>query len=145
DKAPIKSLYDCWYASFQSGQDRSFSARTQEQNRAHFEEMFYKEDYDTRASVALKKNEHVVGFALVKKTHGENNGHIWELGVHPDFKRRGYAKLMLAVVRDRLLQEDMKTISLNYDTSNEPAMNLYRSYNFEEGWTQIGYTWKLEV
>ncbi|MHA2020823.1 MAG: GNAT family N-acetyltransferase [Candidatus Thorarchaeota archaeon] len=142
-ETPIESLYDCWYASFQSGQDRSFFTRTQEQNRAHFEEMFDREDYDTRASVALKKSKHVVGFALVKQTHGENNAHIWELGVHPDFKRRGYAKLMLAVVRDRLLQEGMKTVSLNYDTSNEPAMKLYRSYNFKERWTQIGYTWIL--
>ncbi|MHA2003777.1 MAG: GNAT family N-acetyltransferase [Candidatus Thorarchaeota archaeon] len=142
-ETPRESLYDCWYASFQSGQDRSFFARTQEQNRAHFEEMFDKEDNDTRASIALMMSEQIIGFALVKKTHGENNGHIWELGVHPDFKRRGYARLMLGVVRDRLLQEDMKTVSLNYDTSNEPAMKLYRSYNFEAGWTQIGYTWIL--
>ncbi|MFW9803127.1 MAG: GNAT family N-acetyltransferase, partial [Candidatus Thorarchaeota archaeon] len=86
----------------------------------------------------------VVGFALVKQTHGENNGHIWELGVHPDFKRRGYAKVMLTAVRDRLLQEGRETMSLNCDTSNEPAMRLYHSYNFEEIWTQIGYTWVPE-
>ncbi|MHA2141912.1 MAG: GNAT family N-acetyltransferase [Candidatus Thorarchaeota archaeon] len=141
----VESLYNCWYASFQSGQDRSFFTRSQEQNRAHFEEMFDTDDYDTRASIALMNNEQVVGFALVKQTHGENNGHIWELGVHPDFKRRGYAKFMLAVVRDRLLQEDIETISLNYDTSNEPAMKLYRNYNFKEEWTQIGYTWIIET
>ena len=144
EEAPMDKLYDCWYASFESGQDRSFFTRTQEQNRTHFEEMFDMDDYDTRASIALMDNQQVVGFALVKQTHGERNGHIWELGVHPDFKRKGYAKLMLAVVRARLLQDEMRTISLNYDTSNEPAMRLYRSYNFEEIWTQMGYTWILE-
>jgi ribosomal-protein-alanine N-acetyltransferase len=106
--------------------------------------MFDKEEFDIQASVALKNGEQVIGFVLIQHTHGANNGHIWELGVHPDFKRRGYAKLMLAAVRDRLLQEDMKTVSLNFDTSNEPAMRLYQSYNFEEAWTQIGYAWMLE-
>ena len=144
-EALIESLYDCWYESFQSGQDRSFFARSQEQNREHFEQMFARDEYDTRASIALMSSEQVVGFALVKQTHGPNNGHIWELGVHPDFRRKGYARLMLAVVRDRLLAEEMKTISLNYDISNEPAMRLYRSYNFEEEWTQIGYTWIVEA
>jgi ribosomal protein S18 acetylase RimI-like enzyme len=144
DEAPMESLYDCWYTSFESGQDRIFFTRTKEQIRTHFEEMFDTDDYDNRASIALIHNEQVVGFAFVKQTHGENNGHLWELGVHPELKRKGYAKLMLATVRDRLLQEEMRTISLNYDTSNEPAMRLYRSYNFEEIWTQIGYTWVLE-
>ncbi|MFX1270856.1 MAG: GNAT family N-acetyltransferase [Promethearchaeota archaeon] len=115
---PMKNLYACWYASFQSGQDRSFFTRTEEQNRTHFEEMFDMDDYDNRASIALMNSEQVVGFALVKQTHGENNGHIWELGVHPDFKRRGYAKLMLTAVKDRLLEEGKETISLNCDTSN---------------------------
>ncbi len=144
-KAPMKGLYDCWYASFQSGQDRSFFARSQEQNRAHFDESFDKEEYDTQASVALKSGKLVVGFALIKHTHGEKNGHLWELGVHPDFKRRGYAKLMLADVKEKLLQKGMITLSLNYDRSNEPAVNLYRSLNFKEEWTQVGYTWMLEA
>jgi ribosomal protein S18 acetylase RimI-like enzyme len=144
-EAPIESLYDCWYESFQTGQDRSFFARSREQNREHFEQMFDRDEYDTQASIALMSSGQVVGFALVKQTHGPNNGHIWELGVHPDFKRKGYARLMLAVMRDRLLAEEMKTISLNYDISNKPAMMLYRSYNFEEKWTQIGYTWIVEA
>ncbi|MFW9967974.1 MAG: GNAT family N-acetyltransferase [Candidatus Thorarchaeota archaeon] len=143
-EAQIENLYDCWYESFRTGQDRSFFNRPREQNRAHFDEMFDKEEYDNLASIALRKGERIVGFALVKHTHGEKNGHLWELGVHPDFKRRGFAKMMLGAVRRRLLQEEMKTLSLNCDRSNDPAFKLYQSYNFSEEWTQVGYTWMPE-
>ncbi|UCE10960.1 MAG: GNAT family N-acetyltransferase [Candidatus Thorarchaeota archaeon] len=138
----VELLYECWYQAFLSGRDRSFLERPMEMQREYFDQTFERNDsFESSASLALSMDERVIGFALVRRTHGDNNGHLWEFGIHPEFRRRGLARFLMSAVRDRLEDQGFKTMSMNVDISNEPAYRFYKILGFEEAWGRVCHAW----
>ncbi|MHA1959569.1 MAG: GNAT family N-acetyltransferase [Candidatus Thorarchaeota archaeon] len=144
--ADVDSLYECWYQAFLKGRDRSFLERPEEMQKEYFEQSFERnESFEADASLVLMDEERVIGFALVRRTHGEDNGHLWEFGIHPEFRRRGLGRLLLHAVRAKLEGHGLKTMSLNVDLDNEPAYSLYLSLGFKEEWGRVCHAWNRDA
>ncbi len=138
-----EALFTCWYDAFQHGKDRSYLSRGPEERKSFFEEAFdFTENLIELASVALVHSSAVVGFSLVRPTHGEKNGHLWQMGVHPEYWRRGLAKYLLAEANERLRELRFTTMSLNVDIGNIPAYNLYKASGLHEDWCLVSYAWQ---
>ena len=70
-----------------------------------------------------------IAFSLI-----EDEMEILNLAVHPDFRRRGLAELLLADSFRVCDERQIKKSFLDVKESNEPALSLYRKF----GYKQIG-------
>ncbi len=142
-EANRESLYECWYEAFRSGEDRSFLTLGEQERKAFFEEAFdFTDDLIEAASCALYRGAKMIGFALVRPTHGAKNGHLWQMGVLPECRGTGLAKYLLTDVCARLEEADFETLSLNVDLANRPAYELYRASGLQDDWCLVSYEWR---
>jgi ribosomal protein S18 acetylase RimI-like enzyme len=58
---------------------------------------------------------------------------IYGLGIHPDERRKGYARILLDLVAKEALASGAEELFLEVDSENPPALRLYRSYGFADG------------
>jgi ribosomal-protein-alanine N-acetyltransferase len=94
------------------------------------ETSFYNELKNPRSIVkAARKEGRIVGYACVSRTLDE--GHILDLAVHPGFRRRGVAKMLVSRAIEELGKEGCRFIFLEVRVSNEPAARLYGKLGFE--------------
>ena len=73
-------------------------------------------------------DELVVGFIVGDRRTSRQTGWIATVGVHPDFRRRGIAKILMAKAEDAIALPRMR---LTLRASNRAALALYQ---------QLGYT-----
>lgn len=59
------------------------------------------------------------------------SGHITQLCVHPAWRRRGMARLMLAVAAAHFVRQGVSEISLTVTEANADAIDLYQSEGYE--------------
>ena len=57
--------------------------------------------------------------------------HISKIATHPDFQRKGYAHLLMEDLRRFCLKQGIDTVTLEVRTTNVPALNFYKTWNFE--------------
>ena len=58
------------------------------------------------------------------------SGHITQICVHPRYRRRGLAQMLLSVAAQRFLHQGVSEISLTVTESNSQAIELYRSEGY---------------
>lgn len=58
-------------------------------------------------------------------------GYMNNLAVLPDFRRRGFARMLLTALCDCLQKEDAAFLTLEVRKSNAPAVSLYQSAGFQ--------------
>lgn len=80
-------------------------------------------------SCATNKENRIVGYLGLWKIIDE--AHITNLAVHPDFRRKGVAKLLLFDALEQCYKEKIKYLTLEVRVSNEGAINLYESFGFK--------------
>ena len=80
-------------------------------------------------SCATNKENRIVGYLGLWKIIDE--AHITNLAVHPDFRRKGVAKLLLFYLFYQCYKEKIKYLTLEVRVSNEGAINLYESFGFK--------------
>jgi ribosomal-protein-alanine N-acetyltransferase len=75
----------------------------------------------------------VVGYVVadVVPNHGRAFGHVKDLAVHPDRRGEGYGRRLLAHALTRLAEHDATSVKLEVREGNDPAMNLYRDFEFQ--------------
>lgn len=59
-------------------------------------------------------------------------GGIYGLGVHPEYRGKGYGREILILAIEKLKQQKSADIMLQVVTKNKNALNLYKSCGFEE-------------
>ena len=143
--ADENDLYFCFYDSFSESGDRNFLSETDEERKEYFKEHFDKEDeMIDEASIVIFEETKLIGFTLVKPTHGEGNGHLWIMGVIPEHRGRQLGSKLLNHAIVTLKKQGYKTMSLVVDSANEAALKLYEKYNFVKGWKRVTHAWKKE-
>jgi ribosomal protein S18 acetylase RimI-like enzyme len=136
-------LYRCYYKTFSTGKDRFFFDQTDAERRAFFTQTFDRsEPLNKETSLILTKDQQIIGFSLVRPTHGEGNCHLWMFGVHPNYRRRGLGKSLLQLIMKKSAQRGFRTMSLACELNNIPAYKLYRGQGFKKQFSKIDYSWK---
>lgn len=83
------------------------------------------------------------GYVLMRKT-GETTGHLYRIGVRPNYQGRGFGSKLMALAIDRFGEMGINTITLYVEQQNEAAVHLYRKHGFKKAGTawQFIAPWK---
>ncbi len=104
----------------------SLSLKLSQYNRLHI--------LHNESSIILVEGTKIIGFTLVKPTHGEGNGDLWIMGVFPEYTGLQLGSKLLNHAIVALKKQGYKTMSLVVDSANEAALKLYEKYIFIKGW-----------
>jgi len=130
------------YDTFASGADRVFEDKTSSQKKTIFNYWFNRDRPFHRSTTLVMKDGEVVGFNVVRIDN--DNVNIGPVGVIPKYQRQGIMKSILYESFKRLQEDDIKIAKLDANRSNDPAINLYTQFGFEEQYTQEIFVWRFE-
>jgi len=71
-----------------------------------------------------------VALVLASRVSPES-GHITQLCVHPEFRRRGLARMLLTLVASCFLRQGVTEISLTVTEANADAIDLYHAEGYD--------------
>lgn len=77
----------------------------------------------------LEYQGRIVGYLGMWKILDE--GHITNVAVRPEFRRRGLARRLLQDLTDYALSVGIRSLTLEVRVSNTPAIKLYESFGFK--------------
>ncbi len=137
-----KDIYKCYYDAFNAGQSRFFSQQNEEEKRNYFNSLLDLRTLNEDASLALFKGRELIGFTFVIPIFGKMNRHLNCICIHPDYGKRGLAKLLLTHTMKRVVQQGNKTMTLYTDVFNTRGLDLYQKSGFKEGGGSITYIWE---
>jgi ribosomal-protein-alanine N-acetyltransferase len=79
--------------------------------------------------LVMDLGDDLVGFVIGDRRRRQNLGWIASIGVHPDYRRKGYGtRLLLACEREL----DTDRIRLSLRLSNQAALKLYKEHGYFE-------------
>ncbi|MGY5877083.1 MAG: GNAT family N-acetyltransferase [Candidatus Thorarchaeota archaeon] len=128
DEWSVEDVYETYATSFNQSQDRFYNQRTPERRRIRFGEFLKSNHTIIEASHVISKDDSIVGFSIVSKHFGP--AHLGPFAVHPDYRRSGKAQLLVYLSIKSLLERGIDRLSLEVDTENKPAFELYRKLGF---------------
>lgn len=89
-------------------------------------ELFFIINSDSYNILKIHDNNLIYGFIILEILNHKN--HIMSFGVYPEFRRKGFGKLLINKVKE--LSEN-KLITLNVQKSNEVAISFYKKNGFD--------------
>lgn len=140
-------FYKCFYNVYRTSEDEWMLDKSDSEIKDHFENDIYNNHFELlpEASIGLINNDGLIAFTILRKSHGEKNGHIWIIGVDKNFRKQGIGRNLLNYVKSKLIVMEYKSISLNVNLTNKPAYDLYRKTGFQEEWIQYNYAWTNKI
>jgi ribosomal protein S18 acetylase RimI-like enzyme len=88
--------------------------------------------FSTQAShVVIDRSSRELAALVLGSRVSPQSGHITQLCVHPAYRRRGLARLMLAVAASHFVRQGLSEISLTVTEANQDAIDLYASEGYE--------------
>ena len=85
----------------------------------------------------MKQQDKVIAYGIMML--GVKEGHLLNLCVAPDFRRRGYANYMVRFLSDVAVVQNAKRILLEVRASNYQAINLYSKLGFHQIGSRSNY------
>jgi len=85
----------------------------------------------------------MVGLLLCSRISPES-GHITQICVHPDYRRQGIARLLLALAADGFARQRISEITLTVTASNTDALSLYRVDGYQTRHRFDATVWEKE-
>jgi len=70
-------------------------------------------------------------YVVVDRASREQSGHLTQVCVHPAFRRRGLARLMLAQAAFSFMRLGVSEISLTVTEANAEAIQLYKDEGYQ--------------
>jgi ribosomal-protein-alanine N-acetyltransferase len=121
------------------------AARLAELHRAAFARPWETHEFESRLAernvtadgVFLGSDRDPAGFALSHRAADE--AEILSVTVAAEARRRGYAGALLARHLDALARQGVRTVHLEVEEGNAPALALYRRHGFREVGRRPGY------
>ncbi|MFW9951155.1 MAG: GNAT family N-acetyltransferase [Candidatus Thorarchaeota archaeon] len=127
------------YEAFNNSEDHAFLNLQEEEKQVMCEKYF---DLSTPilqdASFILKQGEEIIGFSIIKVN--ENQAVLNSIGIIPRERNKGFAKTLLSICIEKLIEKEFKTIILDVIVENNSAYNLYKSLGFKVLNSTIIYT-----
>ncbi|MFW9906692.1 MAG: GNAT family N-acetyltransferase [Candidatus Thorarchaeota archaeon] len=93
-------------------------------------------------SVVLYDKEKVVGFSFVMEYNTNFHFLDW-IGIHPDYRGKGYGKLLLSYVMNKAKARGVTEMGLSCDTQNNVAYWMYKQFGWMQDEHEITLAWTL--
>lgn len=87
-------------------------------------------NYSYFITIKLSKTNEILGFAGFKKTL--DTADIMNIVVRKDFRNKKIGKKLLASLIQKAKEQDIKTIFLEVNSKNLPALKLYENIGFKK-------------
>ena len=81
--------------------------------------------------VVWEENGRIIANATLLPTRSQDRFIVVNVAVHPDYRRRGIARLLMEAIMDLVRARQGKTIILQVVKDNLPAIKLYESLQFQ--------------
>ncbi len=78
--------------------------------------------------LVIEEDQKVVGYLGI--WHILDQGHITNIAIHPDYRHRGYAQLLLDTIVEKSVKKGCYSFTLEVRASNIPALKLYEKKGF---------------
>jgi ribosomal protein S18 acetylase RimI-like enzyme len=92
--------------------------------------------------LGLTVGDHLAGAVVI--THDSRKGWINRLVIHPNYRRRGYARRLIAAAEGVLGDEGIRVIAVLIESDNDASVALFHSAGYVEGDPGIHYLSKRE-
>jgi ribosomal protein S18 acetylase RimI-like enzyme len=114
---------------FDNNKDRFWLDQTPDQRKECFTFWFDRERpfIDEATGVLLKDNE-IIGLTVVRPI--QEVGMLGPIAVTPEFRRQGLGRALMAYSFHGALKTGFMKIQLEFDITNEPALQLYTELGF---------------
>jgi ribosomal protein S18 acetylase RimI-like enzyme len=137
-----ETLYQCHHEAYLQGQAQYYFQMDEVERRNDFERIYAPNIREHPASLVLTQNGTVIGYILLF-TRGDFS-EVMSLAVHPDYRRRGYGKLLMLACLKRASEERLGAMHLIVDVKNKNAEELYRQCGFNDAGGNMTFKWKAE-
>ena len=135
-----EEIWPTYNETFLSSGDRRYLNQTEAQRRENFDNFFDRsKPIEEDASLLLYSEDQIVGFMKINIMN--YGGFVNGIGTHPDYRRRGLAKMLMAASIVRAAQNDMKNLVLEVDIENRHAIALYEKLGFKKVRGSISHVW----
>lgn len=135
-----EEIWPCYDTTFSSSGDQRYLNQTEKQRRENFDDFFDRlKPIEEDASLLLYSGEEIVGFMKINLY--SFGGFINGVGIHPEFRRRGLARLLMISSIVRATQNGMKDLILEVDIKNHRAIALYEQLGFIQTKGSISHVW----
>ncbi|MGY5859381.1 MAG: GNAT family N-acetyltransferase [Candidatus Thorarchaeota archaeon] len=135
-----EEVWPCYNATFLASGDQRYLNQTEAQRRENFDDFFDRaKTIEEDASLLLYSGEQIVGF--MKINIYSIGGFVNGVGTHPDFRRRGFARLLMTSSMVRAAKNGMKALILEVDITNLQAIALYEQLGFKQTKGSISHVW----
>ncbi|HNQ63016.1 MAG TPA: ribosomal protein S18-alanine N-acetyltransferase [Syntrophorhabdaceae bacterium] len=89
------------------------------------------------ANFVININESIVGYIMLYSV--EDEAHIMNLAIHPDYRRKGYGSNLVAHIIEYSTARDIYNFFLEVREGNVDAQRLYKRFGFEVIGKRKGY------
>jgi ribosomal protein S18 acetylase RimI-like enzyme len=94
--------------------------------------------------LVMDRRTHEMVALVLGSRVSQQSGHITQLCVHPGYRRRGLARMLLTVAATCFVRSGVSEISLTVTEANADAIDLYRSDGYEVVHTFDAAVWQRE-
>jgi ribosomal protein S18 acetylase RimI-like enzyme len=138
-----EEIWPCYNETFLSSGDRRYLNQTETQRRESFDDFFDRSrEIEKEASLLLYLGDRIVGFMKINII--SEGGYVNGVGIHPEFRRRGLAKLLMTASLFRAARNKMMAVILEVDVENKDAIALYEQLGFRKRRGSISHIWTEE-
>lgn len=81
--------------------------------------------------VVAERNSHDLAALVLGSRVSPQSGHITQLCVHPNYRRKGIARMLLSVAAAHFVRQGVSEISLTVTEANTQAIDLYKNEGYE--------------
>ena len=92
-----------------------------------------------RAQVDGAQGKQIAGYVLVLYRSNFDFARMYSIGVHPKFRRRGLARLLVAVAETDAQRRDRGAMRLEVRADDAGAVSLYETCGYRRFGTRLGY------
>ena len=121
---------ECLYESFKQSQDRTFKGLSISEVISEFKRRIDPLSSINASSIVLKDDNKIVGFGSVKDR--EFDTHLDLLCIHPDYRNKGYSKIIMEHIISSLKDQKITSLTLGVDPLNSTALLLYENLGFKK-------------
>ena len=122
---------ECLYESFKDSKDRFFfKGLSKNDVISDFKRRIAPLCSINTSSIVLKDDNNIIGFGLVKDR--EFDTHLDLLCTHPDYRNKGYSKIIMKHIISSLKEHVITSLTLGVDPINSAALSLYKKLGFKK-------------